>query len=227
MSKLKDEQMEQDALIEYSTRFLYFYRNNKGAVIGTGVGILLAIGLTIGYFVWNMQQESEAEILLGQAQEYYMEGDLERSLYGDDERAEPGFLHIADNFSRTRSGNLAQYYSAVLLADIGEYERAIDYINRFSVPEGILGIPPITLHASILAELERYDEAARRYLDAAEWAVNETTTPANLLEASIAFETAGNEEQAIRQLERILDEYPDSQQAGEAERRLGRLTAGR
>ena len=35
MSKgLKKEDLEQDILIEYSSRFMYFYENNKGTVIG-------------------------------------------------------------------------------------------------------------------------------------------------------------------------------------------------
>ncbi len=225
MSKLKHDEMEQDVLIEYSTRFLYFYRNNKGVVWGTGIGIVLAVGLTIGYFVHTAQQTAEAEELLGTAEEYLMQGEYDRALYGDEEAFTLGFIQIADNYSRTPSGNLANYYSAAVLYEIEEYEEALHYIVRFRVPDGITGVGPISLHAAILAELERYVEAAEMFVEAAYWDENDTTTPYNLYEAAIAYQTAGNIEEAVSLLETIIDEYPDSDIFSGAQRLKGRLTA--
>jgi len=225
MSKLKDEHMEQDVLIEYSSRFLHFYQKNKGVVIGTGIGLILSVALIIGYFVWSIHQENEAQILLGKAEEYFMLGELDFALYGNDDLVEPGFIQIADNFSRTRAGNLAIYYSAATYFELDQYEEALSYIERFSVPEGIMGVTPISFHAAVLSELNRFEEAGERFLDAANWIENEGTTPYNLLEAAIAFEAAGSTGRALEQLNRIIERYPNSPQVAEAERRMGRITA--
>lgn len=223
MSKLKDEHMEQDVLIEYSSRFLHFYRNNKGVVIGTGIGLVLSIALVIGYVVWSIQQEDEAQILLGQAEEYFMMGELQLALEGNDEPFEPGFIQIADNYPRTRAGNLATYYAAVVYFELGEYDNALSYIERFSHPEGVMGVTPVSFHASILSELNRYEEAGEKFLEAAEWTENESMTPYNLIEAAISFEAAGASTRAVDVLDRIIEEYPNSPQVSEAERLKGRL----
>lgn len=225
MSKgLKKEDLEQDILIEYSSRFMYYYEQNKATVIGGVLGVLLVIGLIVGYFVYSGQQEQEAQDLLGIAEEQFMRGNYESALLGDEDDFSLGFVQIADNYSRTSAGNLANYYAAVSEMELGNYEDALDRIQRFDVPSGIMGVAPISLHAIILSELDRYEEAAEMYVRAAEWNENNSTTPLNLLEAAQAYREAGDDTNALRMVNRILDNYPNSQQATEAQRLKGVLT---
>lgn len=226
MSKLKKDELEQDILIEYSSRFMHFYQTNKAAVIGGGVGIVLVIGLIIGYIFYSGQQEQEASVLLGMAEQEMMMGNYETALYGNDEEFTLGFVQIANNYSGTDSGNLAQYYAAVSEFELGNYQDALTYIEDFTPPKGILGVAPISLHANILLELEDFTAAAEQYERAAEWDENSSTTPANLFEAAQAYQRADNTQMARTHLERIVDEYPSSMQASRAQRILGRLTAG-
>lgn len=225
MSKgLKREDLEQDILIEYSSRFMYYYQQNKATVIGGGIAIVLLIGLVIGYFVYSNQQEQQARDLLGVAEEQFMQGNYETALLGDDTEFTIGFEQIADNYSRTSAGNLAKYYAAVSAFELGNYEEALDWIRRFDVPDGIVGVSPISLHAIILAELDRHEEAAEMYIRAAEWTENPSTTPLNLLEAAQAYREAGNQTRALQLVNRILEDYPNSQQASEAQRLQGLLS---
>lgn len=225
MSKLKHEDMEQDVLIEYSSRFLHFYQTNKAVVWGVGIAAILIIALVIFYFINQSQREGEAQILLGTAEEYLMSGEYERALYGDDAAFEPGFVQIADNYQGTSSGNLANYYAAVAFHELESHEEALEYIERFEVPSGIMGVGPISFHAVLLSELGRHDEAADRFVDAAQWDLNESTTPYNLWEAAVAYETAGNYDLAIEQLDTIIEEYENSPVVPEAQRLRGMLTA--
>jgi tetratricopeptide (TPR) repeat protein len=225
MSKLKHEDMEQDVLIEYSSRFLHFYRNNKAVVWGSGIGFILVVALIIGYFIYTAQQQSEAEILLGTAEQYLMEGEYERALYGDEDAFTLGFVQIADNFRRTNSGNLANYYAAIVYYELEEFDQALSYIERFNPPRGIMGVGPVSLHAVILSELGEHQLAARKFIDAAMWDENESTTPYNLLEAAISYETIGEYENALEQLEIIIEQYPDSPIITDAERMKGLITA--
>lgn len=221
---LKREDLEQDILIEYSSRFMYYYQNNKATVIGGGLAIVLLIGLVIGYFVYTNQQEQQAQDLLGVAEEQFMRGNYETALLGDDTEFTIGFAQIADNYGRTNAGNLANYYAAVSEFELGNYEAALERINRFDVPRGIVGVSPLTLHAIILSELDRYEEAADKYVKAAEWNENPSTTPLNLMEAAHAYREAGNQTKALEMVNRILEDYPNSQQATEAQRLRGLLS---
>lgn len=225
MSKLTKEELEQDILLEYSSRFMHFYQTNKAAVLGGGVGIVLAIGLIIGYVVYSGQQEQEASVLLGMAEQEMMMGNYETALYGNDDEFTIGFVQIANNYSGTESGNLAQYYAAVSEFELGNYQDALSYIEDYTPPEGILGVAAISLHANILLELENYTEAAEHYEQAADWDENSATTPSNLFEAAQAYQRAENIETATSLLQRIIDEYPNSMQTPKAERMLGRLVA--
>jgi predicted negative regulator of RcsB-dependent stress response len=224
--KLSKEDLEQDLLIEYTSRFMYFYSQNKAAVIGGGIGIILAIALIIGYFIYSSQQEQQAQILLGIAEQSLLTGDFETALYGDDDQFTLGFVQIARNFGRTDAGNLAKYYAAISEFELGNYEDALGHIESFSPPRGILGVAPLSMHANILLELERYEDAARIFERAANWDENSSTTPYNLFEAAQAHIEAGNRQNAITNLNTIINDYPNSQAAAEAQRLRGMLSAG-
>ncbi len=226
MSKLKKEELEQDILLEYSSRFMHFYQANKGTVIGAGVGIVLAIGLIIGYIVYSNQQEEEASVLLGMAEQELMMENYEAALYGNDDDFTLGFVQISNNYSGTDSGNLAHYYAAVSEYELQNYENALGYIEDFNPPKGILGVAAISLHANILLELESYTAAAQQYERAAEWDENEATTPENLFEAAQAYQYAENYQMATTHLETIVNDYPNSQLAPRAQRMLGNIAAG-
>lgn len=221
--KLRSEDLEQDLLIEYSSRFMHFYNQNKAVVIGGGLGIILAVGLVVGYFVYTSQQESEAQELLGIAEQSLSMGNFEVALHGDEDDFTLGFAQIANNYSRTSAGNLATYYAAVTEFELGNYESALDYIKRFNVPSGILGVSPISLHGIILLELESFEEAAEMFVKAAEWDENSATTPYNYFEAAQAYLEAGDAERAERYVDRILDRYSSSTVASRAERLKGEL----
>ncbi len=225
MSKgLSKEDLEQDILIEYSSRFMHYYENNKATVYGIGIAIVAVIGLTIGYFVYSNQQESRAQELLGHAEQAFMMGNYETALYGDEDAFTIGFAQIADNYGRTSAGNLAHYYAAVSEFELGNYESALNYIQKFSVPNDIVGITSLTLHAIILSELERFDDAARMYDRAANWTSNRTIIAENILEAAYAYKEAGMNREALQRVERILNEFPNSRYVTQAQRLHGTLT---
>lgn len=223
MSKLKKEDLEQDLLIEYSSRFMHFYENNKAAVIGGSIGLVAAIGLIIGYVIYSGNQQEEAANLLGIAEQEFLQGNYEQALYGNEEEFTLGFEQIANNYGGTNAGNLANYYAAATEYELGNYESALTYIQEYDVPDGILGVAPISMHANILIALERYEDAASQYERAAQWDENNSTTPYNLFKAAEAHMEAGNTEQALAHIDTIIEEYPNSQQIVQAQRLKGLL----
>lgn len=224
MSKLKKEDLEQDLLIEYSSRFMHFYENNKAAVIGGGLGLVLAVGLIIGYVIYSGNQEEEAANLLGIAEQELREGNYLNALEGNEEEFTLGFVQIANNYGSTEAGNLAYYYAAAAEYELGNYQDALSYIEEYDVPDGILGVAPISMHANILIGLERYEEAGEKFEQAANWDENDSTTPYNLYKAAEAYREAGEYEQALDLVDTIIDEYPNSQQLAQAERLKGLLS---
>lgn len=224
MSKrLTSEEMEQDVLIEYSSRAIHYYQTNKATVIGGSIAIVVLIGMLIGYFVYSAEQESKAQVMLGIAEQALLEGDLTRALYGNENDFTLGFVQIANNFGRTDAGNLANYYAAVTEYELGNPQDALVFIERFRAPRSIVGVGPVSLHGVILSDLGEYEAAAAKFIEAANWSVNESTTPNNLLQAAQAYIAAGNHAEARRVVQRIINEYPQSQDMTEAQRLNGYL----
>ncbi|MDZ7773718.1 MAG: tetratricopeptide repeat protein [Balneolaceae bacterium] len=226
MSKrLTKEQLESDPLADSYEKVQYFYQQNKAAVIGGIIAFLLIVGGGVGYYFYHQSQERQAANLMTNAETAFLQGNYQVALTGSEAQFTVGFEQIINNYGGTDAGNLARYYAAVCHFNMGNYQQALSNIQRFEVPEGIMGVSPLSFHAVILTELGNHSEAADIYVRAAEWEVNSSTTPYNYMEAAHAYRDAGNTEQARRYAQMIIDEYPESSQVAQAERFLGMLAA--
>ncbi|MGK7370658.1 MAG: tetratricopeptide repeat protein [Candidatus Halalkalibacterium sp. M3_1C_030] len=220
--KLTQEELEQDPLLQSYAKVQSFYFQNKNTIIWAGVAVILLIVLSFGYYYYSQTQETKAQQLMGMAETYYLNGDYQSALMGSEEQFTVGFEQIINNYSGTDAANLARYYAAVSEYKLGNTEQALNYINSYEFPDGIMGVAPMSFKGVLLTEMGNHEEAARTYVEAAELDMNESTTPYNYLEAANAFRDADNTEQARMYAQKIVDEYPNSAQVAEAERLLGK-----
>lgn len=226
MSKKQvQENLESDPLLETFSKTQNFYDQNKANVIGGIIALILIIGGGVGYYYYSSAQEEEAQQLLSDATTAYMNSDYEIALTGSDADFTVGFEQIISNYSRTDAANLARYYAAVSEYNLGNMQQAISYIEEYDIPEGILGVGPISFHGVLMIDSGNHEEAAELYVKAAEWDENDSTTPYNYLEAANAYHNAGNTEEAKKYARMIIDRYEDSNQASAAQRLLGTLAA--
>lgn len=223
--KLTQEELEQDPLLQSYAKVQSFYMQYKNTIIGAGIAVILVIGLGIGYYYYNQSQERKARQLMGLAETYYLNGDYENALHGSEEDFTVGFEQIINNYSGTKAANLARYYAAVSEYNLGNTEQALNYMQSYEIPDGIMGVAPLSFKAVLLTEVGNHEEAAQTYIEAAELDMNESTTPYNYLEAANAFSDAGNKEEARKYAQKVVDEYPNSAQVADAQRLLGRLMA--
>lgn len=223
--KLTKQELEQDPLINSYARVNAFYQEHKTTLIVSAIAVVLLIGLSIGYYYYSLTQEREAQQLMTAAEQYYRNANYERALSGSEEEFTVGFEQIINNYGGTNAGNLARYYAAVCEYNLGNLEEALNYVREFDAPDGILGVGPISFHAMVLTDLGRHNEAAEIYVEAAEWDMNESTTPYNYLEAANAYYDAGQYDMARQYARAIVDDYPNSNQVADANRILGLLAA--
>ncbi len=221
--RLSKEQLETDPLLTSYYLFISFLKRNQTAVIAAFVAFLLIVGGGIFYFFYSQAQEAEAQELLVNAEQSFQQGEFETALWGNDERLRVGLIDIINSYGRTNAGNIARYYAAVAETELGNYDEALRHIERFDPPRGILGVGPISFHAVVLSNLGEYSRAADVFVKAAEWDINEATTPQNLFNAAQAAMEADEIARATRLVSRILNEYEDSQVADQARRLEGML----
>ncbi|WP_372638387.1 tol-pal system YbgF family protein [Fodinibius sp.] len=221
--KQVQEDLESDPLLETFSKAQNFYDRRKSAVIGGIVAVILIVGGGVAYYYYASAQEEEAQQLMSDATTAYLNSDYERALTGSDADFTVGFRQIINNYPRTDAANLARYYAAVCEYNLGNVQQAVSYMEEYDIPDGILGVGPISFHAVVTADAGNYEEAAELYVKAAEWDENDSTTPYNYLEAAQVYHDAGNTEAAEKYARVVVDQYGDSNQADEAERLLGTL----
>lgn len=222
---LSKEELQTDPLLENVARATIFFNKNKTIILSILIGIVVVVGSLIGYKYYSTEQEQQAQELLSIAEAYYLEGDYDRALNGDSFELTYGFLAIANDFSGTEAGNLANYYASVSSFKIGDIENALSYFENYDAPSGILGVGSISFYASILKENGSLEKAAETFLDAAEWNENEFTTPYNLFQAATTYYELGNLDKAQDLATQILQKYPNSTDATESMRLEGMISA--
>jgi tetratricopeptide (TPR) repeat protein len=221
--RIPDEELEHDPLMETYEKAQSFYDSNKQTIIGAVAAVVIIIAGVLGYNYYSNQQEQKAQELLGYAERYMANGQYEKALEGDATSFTVGFEQIISNYSGTDAANLATYYAAISQNNLGNAEAALDYMNDYEVPEGFLGVGPISFHATLLETLERYSEAAEMYKKAADWDLNDSTTPFNLMQAAELYHLESNTSEAKTLVDRILKEYPNSNVIARAEHLDGQL----
>jgi len=200
--RLSKEELEQDALAEFIGKIAQIYQSNKTAVLSLIVGLIVVIGSTVGYYYYSANQEEKAQNLLAVAERYYSNSEFEKALNGDEADFTVGMLQIIDNYSGTDAANLARYYTSVSYFKLGQLQEALTYMSKYDIPDGILGVGPLSFHANLLEENGDLQAAAQMYLRAANHDLNSSTTPYNLLKAADAFIESGNFDEAKSHLNR-------------------------
>lgn len=223
--RLSKDELENDALVTSYAYTLNWYRENKSLLYAGIIVLIFVIGGSFWYVNHTAQQQEESREAISFAEQQFMNGNYEAALFGNVEEGEPGLIEIISDYPRTTAGNLARYYAAVSYAEMQDYASALEMIREYNVPEGVLGVAPVSLHGMILMQLENYEQAVGIFERAASWDENESTTPFNLLNAGEAAYAAGNYAKARELATRIQREFPNSQQAPRAMRLEGMILA--
>lgn len=225
MSKhLSKEELQTDPLIENYNKAANFFNENRTTILAILISVIVVVGALVSYNFYAANQEQEAQQLLAIAEGYYTEGDYDKAINGDSFELTYGFLAIANDYSGTEAGNLAVYYAAVSSFKLGNIENALEYFSRYDAPKGILGVGAISFNAKLYLANGSTEKAADTFVKAANWDINDTTTPYNLYQAAEAYFEAGNFEKARELSDQIIEEYPTSSELANAQKLQGKIT---
>lgn len=98
-------------------------------IVNVILGLIVVIGIYFGYnkFISEPKATEAANQIFG-AQNYFEKDSFNLALNGDGNVL--GFIEIADKYSSTPSGNLANLYAGLSYLYTNEYDNAIKYLKN-------------------------------------------------------------------------------------------------
>jgi len=198
----------------------YLEQNYKVLIYTLGV-IVVLVGIFWLARMYIINRNEEAQSQMYQAERYLEMDSLNLALYGDGNYL--GFLDIADDYKLTRAGNLARYGAGICFLHLGQFEDAIDMLEKYSKKDKVIGSLAIGATGDAWVELGDTDKGIAKYIEAAEYADNSFNTPLFLMKAGELYELQGEYDEALEIYERIQSEYPESTEGSSIEKYIARV----
>jgi len=198
----------------------YLEENYKTLLIGLGV-IVVLVGLGwLGKLYFNKRND-EAQSQMFQAERYLEKDSLKLALNGDGNYL--GFLDIIKSYKFTRSANLAKYCAGICYLHMGNYKEAIDYLDKYSKKDKVIGSIAIGATGDAYVELGDINKGISKYLEAADYANNSFNSPLYLMKAAQLYEQKNNYSEALKLYEKIESKYPESTEGTTIEKYISRV----
>ena len=198
----------------------YLEENYKTLLIGLAA-IVLLVGLGWLAKIYLNKRNDEAQSQMFQAEKYLEIDSLKLALNGDGNYL--GFLDIAKDYKFTNSGNLARYCAGICYLHLGNYNEAIDFLNKYSKKDKVIGSLAIGATGDAYVELGNLEKGVSMYIEAADYAKNSFNSPIFLMKAAEIYESTGKYQEALNLYERIQNKYPESTEGTTIEKNIARV----
>ncbi len=203
-----------------------FVQENAKSLAVIGGAIIALVLLYVGYQNFYLAPRAEkAANEMFKAEEYLATDSLkDRAISGDG--SYPGFEKIAEEYSNTKSANLANAYLGGLYLQKGEFQKATDALGNYS-STGSPIIDPLVLGmlGDAYCELKEYSKAITFYKKAADKSKNSFTSPLFLKKLGLVYEEQKDFKSAADAYNKIRTDFPESAEAASVDTYIARAEA--
>ncbi|WP_116125503.1 tetratricopeptide repeat protein [Lewinella sp. IMCC34183] len=201
----------------------FFERNRKPLIIGVVALIAIVAGaLLYQTFIQRPAERTAAEQM--QQAQYQFEQDSFSLALTNPGQGYPGFLDIADEYSNTAAGNLANYYAAVSYLNLGQYEAALDYLQDFDAEGELLPAMKMGVMGDLQSELGNLDDAVDSYREAVDASGKNFVTGGYYLnKLGLLLRQQGRDQEALEAFRRLKSDYANSTEAAQADKYIAAL----
>ena len=203
-----------------------FFLKYKKAIIAGVVALVVIIAGAVLYKTYISEpNEQKASTAIAKGQEYFAQGLFQQALTGDS-AGYKGFVALADEYSSTDAGNLANLYAGLCNAQLDKWDEAVKYLEKYdgaddqmisSVAEGALG--------NAYAHMNQLDKAVSHLKNAAEKADNNSLSPTFLVQAGEILESQGKADEALKLYKQVKEKYFNSMMYSRIDEYIERVSA--
>ena len=219
--KHNHEPLNVDEALSTSEAFLI---KNKNVLLGALIAVVVIVGgfLAYNHFVAEPKEVKASEAIF-KGEQYFGIDQFEIALNGDS-LGYAGFVKLADEFSGTDAGNLANAYAGICYARLGNYEDAVKYLDKFSGNDALAAPAVLGALGNCYAQLGQLDKAASTLRDAANRANSMALSPIYLIQAGQILEKQGKNEEAVKAYQEVKTKYANSYQAMDIDKYIERAS---
>ena len=188
-----------------------FFLKYKKAIIAAVVALIVIVAGIVLYKTYvSGPREVKASTAIAKGQEYFQAANYEMALNGDSVNFK-GFAKLADEYSSTAAGNLANLYAGLCNAKLGKWEDAVKYLEKYDAADDQM-ISPAAEGAlgNAYAHLNQLDKAVSHLKKAAEKADNNSLSPTFLIQAGEILESQGKNDEALKLYQTVKEKYFNS-----------------
>ena len=218
--EIKNENAE--AVVEAVSKTEIFFRENRKLLL-TILAVLVIAGA--GFFLYHKfvyeVQRAEAMEQMYPAEENFRNQEFELALNGDGNVL--GFSQIISDYG-SKAGKAVYFYAGVCELQLGNYEKAIKYLNSYNGKDAILKARATACIGDAYVGLEDYGKALG-YFEKAASTIDNMYAANYLLKAGVVCEKLGQNEKAITFYKKIKEQYPQSMEGYSIDKYISRIEA--
>lgn len=199
----------------------YIEENRKSLTFIAGGLIVIIVAYFAVDIFYQQPREQTGQEEIYKAQQFFEMDSLNLALNGNGQ--DLGFVDIADSYSGTKAGNLANYYAGVSYLNLGQFENAISYLDAFSSDDPILSVIAQGSIGDAFMEINQPKEALEYYAKSVSGKENDLVVPFYLKKAAVVAEEQGNLDDALKYLNRIKSKFKESPQAIDVDKYISRV----
>lgn len=218
-----------DTLDESASRAEDFIAKNQKVILGFLTAVVLAV---VGYFAYQKfiaepnQQDAADQLFVAQQNfQKAVDGDVKAdSLFNlvlNGSEGKFGVVKIAEEYSGTDAGNLANYYAGIAYLNTGKYAEAVASLEKFSSDDIMLSTLAKGAIGDAYAQQNKQKEALEFYVKAADASQNNFTRPRYLLKAGKTALALGNKADAVKYFTDIKDNFDTAPEAQQIDALIG------
>ncbi len=215
-----------EATENINNREAFFMKYKKAILIAVAAIIVVIAGVFLYISQISGPREEKASTALSKGQTYFNNEMFEQAVNGDG-AGFVGFAKLADEYSGTKAGNLANLYAGLCYANLGKWAEAQKSLDAFST-EGDQMISPASQAAlgDAYAHLNQLDKAVDAFKKASPtWQTARLRTmpttasllPTFLIKAGEVLESQGKKDEALKIYQDIKKKYVNSMLVQSAE----------
>lgn len=207
-----------------NNREAFFMKYKKAILIAVAAIIVVIAGVFLYISQISGPREEKASTALSKGQTYFNNEMFEQAVNGDG-AGFVGFAKLADEYSGTKAGNLANLYAGLCYANLGKWTEAQKSLDAFSTEDDQM-ISPASQAAlgDAYAHLNQLDKAVDAFKKAADMAdskaeddANNSLSPIFLIKAGEVLESQGKKDEALKIYQDIKKKYVNSMLVQSAE----------